>query len=308
MTKIIMAVVMMYFLSGLAVGQDKAIQDMQTTTNRAFVDDTTHKKGWKFGALINVGVAQGSSQNWVAGAEKFSLSLNGYLNLSANFKKGKHKWTNSLDLLYALVNTTSQGVRKNDDRIDYFSKYTYQFKPKWGAGIVGNLRTQFTDGYDYNEDPKRRTSDFFAPAYITLAPGIDYLPWPYLSIFLSPAAGKWTVVANHQFELGPLYDVDPYQKVKIEFGAFLSTAFSKEVFKNVLVKSRLDFYSNYLKNPQQIDVFWTNIIAMKINKFLAVTYNFDLIYDADIKAFGPNNDESGVQLKSLLSVGFTGKL
>ena len=308
MRKLFAAVITMCLFSDLLIAQDKTIQEMQNTSNRALVDDTTHKAGWKFGALFNLGVAQGSSKNWVAGAEKFSLSLNGYANFTAILKKGRHKWANNLDLFYALVNTTSQGIRKNDDRIDFYSKYTYQLKPKWAAGIVGNLRTQFADGYNYNETPQKRTSDFFAPAYITVAPGIDYKPWPYLALFLSPTAGKWTVVANHPFELAPLYDVDPYQKVKIEFGAYFSAVFSKEVFKNVLVKSRLDLYSNYLKNPEQVDVFWTNIIGMKINKYLTVTYNFDLIYDADIKAFGPNNDESGIQLKSLLSVGFSARL
>src|SRR4030095_1603567 len=119
----------------------------------------------------------------------------------------KHKWINSLDLLYAMINTTSQGVRKNDDRIDLYSKYTYQFRPKLGVGAVGNFRSQFADGYDYNETPKKRISDWFATAYFTLAPGLDWTPTPYLSVFISPISGRWIVVANHPFELAPLYGV-----------------------------------------------------------------------------------------------------
>ncbi|WP_315819916.1 hypothetical protein [Paraflavitalea speifideaquila] len=59
--------------------------------------------------------------------------------------------------------------------------------------------------------------------------------------------------------------------------------------------------------PQNVDVFWTNAIVMKVNKFLNVTYNFDLIYDDDVRQFGPNENAAGVQLRSLLGVGFSAK-
>jgi hypothetical protein len=301
-------VIFLVCVAGIVYGQDPTVKDLQSTTNKALTDDTTHKVGWKFGGLINLGLAQGSLSNWAAGGEDYSLTLNSYLNLYANLKRGKHKWINSLDLFYAIVNTESQGLRKNDDRIDFYSKYTYQFRPKLGAGVVGNFRSQFADGYDYNESPKKRISDWFAPAYFTLAPGLDWTPTPYLSVFISPISGRWTVVANHPFELAPLYGVDPNQKVKIEAGAFLSALFNKEVIKNVLVKSRLDLYSNYLKKPENIDIFWTNIIGMKINKYLTVTYNFDLIYDDDIRIFGPNGDAPRTQIKSLLSIAFSARL
>ncbi len=303
-------IIVILLLCSTAVGyaQDPTVKELQGTGQKSFVDDTTHKTGWKKGALINLGLAQGSTSNWAAGGEKFSLSVNSYVNLFANLKRDKYKWINYLDLFYAVVNTSSQGVRKNDDRIDFYSKYTYLLRPKLAVGVVGNFRSQFTDGYDYNETPKQRISDWFAPALFTLAPGVDWTPTPYLSVFISPISGRWTVVANHPFELAPLYGVDPDQKVKIEAGAYLSALFNREVLKNVLVKSRLDLYSNYLHKPLNIDVFWTNIIGMKINKILTVTYNFDLIYDDDVRIFGPSGTAPRTQIKSILTVGFTARL
>ncbi|MET0242753.1 MAG: hypothetical protein ABW174_04770, partial [Flavitalea sp.] len=56
--------------------------------------------------------------------------------------------------------------------------------------------------------------------------------------------------------------------------------------------------------PQNVDVFWTNLIVMKVNKFLNVTYNFDLIYDDDVKQFGDEKTSPAAQLRSLLAVGF----
>jgi hypothetical protein len=121
-----------------------------------------------------------------------------------------------------------------------------------------------------------------------------------------------------------LYGVDPKRKVRAEVGGFASINFGKEIFKNIHYKSRMDLYANYLaterftatgpgqldieKNapkPQNVDVFWTNLIVMKVNKFLNVTYNFDLIYDDDVRQFGDDKSSAAAQLRSLLAVGFS---
>lgn len=294
------------FTSLQIFAQDQTVKDLETTARKELADDTSHKAGWKTGALFNLGLAQGNSSNWAAGAEKNSFAINTYVNLFANLKRGKHVWRNNLDLFYAQITTTSQGTRKNDDRIDLYSKYTYKFKPKWGVGVVGNLRTQFTDGYDYNKTPKEWTSSFFAPAYMTIAPGIDWTPTDYFSIFLSPVSGRWTYVGIDS--LAKFYSIDPGKKWRSEFGAFMSINFNKEIMKNVIYKSRLDLYSNYLHNPKNVDVFWTNIVALKVNKWLTVTYNLDMIYDDDVRIFGDNGTSPALQLKSLLSVGFSARL
>ena len=69
-------------------------------------------------------------------------------------------------------------------------------------------------------------------------------------------------------------------------------------------KSRLDLYSNYLKNPQNIDLYWTNLLNMKLTKYLTLTYSLDMIYDDDVRLFGPNNTSPATQIKSMLGVGF----
>ena len=287
--------------------QDATVKSMQETGTRDIPDDTTHKRGWRKGINMSLGIAQGNTSNWAAGGEQSSFSINTYVNMYAILKDGKHRWLNNLDLFYALMNTTSQGVRKNDDRIDFFSKYSYLMKKKWGFGAVMNFRTQFARGYNYNKTPKEWISDFMAPGYLTLAPGINWQVADYASVFISPISGRWTFVTRP--ELVSLYSVDSGRTVRTELGAYLTANIKKEIMKNVTLSSRLDLYSNYLEGkPQNIDVFWTNVIIMKVNKFLGVTYNFDLIYDDDIRAFGPNLNSPATQIKSLLSVGITAKL
>ena len=282
--------------------------------------DGKMKGSWTRGGLLSLMVAQGSSANWASGAERFSLSLNGYANLFANKKWGRNAWDNSLDLSYGILNTSSFGLRKNDDRLDFITKYSRQIKKNIYFATLFNFRTQFADGFDYSVTPKRRISDWFAPAYAVLGPGFEWKPNSWFSLFGSPVAARTVLFTNkpysYEFQGGlkpdgsteiPLsskYGVDPVRQVDFQLGAFVSMGVKKEIFKNVSVKSRFDVYSNYLQNtPLNLDVFWTNALVMKVNNWLNVTYNIDVIYDDDIKLFGPNRNAARTQFRSMLGVG-----
>ena len=323
--------------------QDPSVKEIQKESQRKSEKDTT--SGWKKGGVISVNIGQGSSHNWASGAEKFSFSTAATVSLTANKTAGKFFWNNSLDLGYAIVNTHSFGSRKTDDKIDFFSKIGRDISGTLSIAGVLNFRSQFSKGYDYNylgKGLKRRTSSFMAPAYLIMAPGIDWHPTTFFSIFFSPVSVRMVFVTNDpksyyysggviptggfEVPLAVLYGVDPNRKVRTELGGFLSTNFNKEIVKNVSFKSRLDLYSNYLQtarftvtgpdqvqtskigsHPEKIDIFWSNLIAMKVNRFLNVTYNFDLIYDDDVRQFGPNKNSPGTQIRSLLGVGFSAK-
>jgi len=322
MRKLLLALGISAFSIGAFAQPDKAMADMALSSK----DNKGKTKGaWTTGGLLSLNVAQGSSENWAAGAERFSLSINGYANLFANKKWGKNAWDNNLDLSYGILNTTSQGLRKNDDRVDFLSKYSRQIKKNLNFATLLNFRSQFADGFDYSGPTKRRISGWFAPAYITLGPGFEWKPTSWFSIFASPASARVVLVTNRpysfQFQGGvkpdgsaetPLalnYGVDPIRKVDFQLGAFVSAGFNKEIFKNVSYKSRFDVYSNYLQSsPLNLDVFWTNAIVMKVNNWLNVTYNIDVIYDDDIRQFGPNKNAARTQYRSLLGVGLATRL
>lgn len=330
------------------LAQDAGVKDMHNQAARSGkADEKNSNKTWKTGGTFSINFGQGGSRNWAAGAEKYSFSLAAYASFYANRHVGKWNWNNTLDLGYAFVNTASQGVRKNDDKIDLFSKLGRDLNSKVSLALVGNFRSQFTNGYSYNYLGKyqRRISGFFAPAYATLAPGFDWHPNADFSVFVSPVSARTVIVTaqpksyyfpggvipaadggGYELPLAAMYGVDPARQVRFELGGFASVNFKKEIMKNVTYKSRLDLYSNYLKSyrftatgpdqlaivetkpkPQNVDVFWTNTINMKVNKWLQVTYNFDLIYDDDVRQFGPNKTSAATQLRSLLGVGLAAK-
>jgi len=293
-------------VSFFASAQDKTVKDLQSDAGKSLTKDPndTIPKVWKTGGIFTLNVAQGTLSNWVGGGDKFTLSVLGFLNLYAFYKEGRHVWDNNLDLGYGFTKTTSLGERKADDRIDLYSKYGYEIAPKWYLSGLLNFRTQFAKGYRYSKDSldrdvKTLSSASFAPAYLLLSVGIDYRPVDYFSVFISPLTERLLFVTNDSLSSVGAYGVDPGKKVKSEIGAFLSAKFNKEVAKNIVYTSRLDLFSNYERNPQNVDLYFTNVLAMKVNRFISANIALDLLYDDDaIKK---------LQVRELFGAGFSAK-
>ena len=104
------------------------------------------------------------------------------------------------------------------------------------------------------------------------------------------------------------YGVDPGKKSKNEIGAFVSVNYLSNLNKIITYKGRLDLFSNYQHNPQNIDVLMNNMFTAKLSKVLTASVGLDLIYDDDVKLFGKNHDSPALQLKSLIAVGLSVKL
>ncbi len=309
--KKILSLALILVICNTANSQDGTVKDLKKDAEKSIQKDPndTTKKTWKTGGTFNFNINQGSQSNWSAGGDKFSFSLNSYLNLYGFYKKGKHSWDNNLDLAYGVVNTTSLGSRKASDRIDLLSKYGYGLSKKWNAALLFNARTQFAKGYAYSKtvadkDTSAVISDFFAPAYLLLSLGFDYKPNNDLSIFISPITARYVIVTNDL--LAPKYGLDSGKNVKNEIGAFLSVNYQKNIGKKFTYKTKLDLFSNYRKNPGNIDVFWTNVITASITKYINFSFNLDMIYDDDTRNVNPVKGPAPQWLE-LMGIGFAYK-
>ncbi|RYF86730.1 MAG: DUF3078 domain-containing protein, partial [Chitinophagaceae bacterium] len=233
----------------------------------AAAQSTKSSNRFKTGGMITLMGGQSGTRNWApAGEEKFSLTAYGNLQLWANkeWAAGRNRWTNNLELAYALINTTSNGVRKIDDKFDLYSKYSHDLKnTQWALGMVANLRTQLVNGYDYSEDVRKRISGFFAPAYISFSPGIQFASKnKALNLHVGPGV-RWVTVTNGPYSLvyqggekpdgtterplASLYGVKPEREVRFEVGPYLSGSFNKEIFKNVTWRTRADVISDIIE-------------------------------------------------------------
>jgi hypothetical protein len=103
--------------------------------------------------------------------------------------------------------------------------------------------------------------------------------------------------------------------IRNEFGGFIRILFKKDIMKNVNLSTKAEFFSNYLDNPQNIDVNWEVLINMKVNTLINVNLSTQMIYDHDIpvpvernvngtkiKGTGPR-----LQFKEVLAIGISYK-
>lgn len=253
---------------------------------------------WKSGGFIGLNFTQVNLSQWAQGGEN-SLSLASTVNLFANYKTDKVDWQNSLDLGYAILRTTTGGVKKSDDKIDFTSKYSRNLSKHWLYGALVNFKSQFTNGYNYPDD-STVISKFMSPGYITVALGFTYKPVDYFEVFLSPATGKFTMVTDKFLSDIGAYGVDPGKTVRTEFGAYLNAKFKKDIMTNVTLSSKLELFNNYTdkdkNNAKKIDVNWETALNMKVNKYITASITTTVLYDANIV--------ERTQFKELLGIGF----
>jgi len=264
--------------------------------------------GWKRGIVTGINLAQTALVNWSAGGES-SVAFNGMVSTFANYKDTTSEWVNTLDVGFGMLQQGKGRFIKTDDRFDILSKYGVKAFSNFNYAILVNFKTQFAPGYNYPNDSVK-ISNLLAPAYLLAAVGLNYVPSSYFNAFLAPLAGKLTIVNDDALSASGAYGVVPGKKTKGEFGGYVRIAYSRsdfkgEFLKNIALTSKLDLFSNYLKDPQNIVFNWENLIAMKVNKYISVNINTHLMYDANIKV---NGAKAKLQFKEILGVGFFLKL
>jgi hypothetical protein len=270
-------------------------------------------KGWKKGGVINISTAQTSLTNWAAGGQS-SIAIGGLLSLFAHNKQEKSLWENYLDIAYgSMKQGKDAGWWKTDDKIDFTSKYGLKAAEKfYYAGLV-NFKTQLTNGYNYPDD-EVKISGLFAPAYLLGALGIDYRPGENFTLFFAPVTLKMTFVNDNDLADAGAFGVDPGDHLRSEFGGYLRAFLKKDLMENITFQTKVDLFSNYLDNPECIDVSWEALLSMKVNKFISATLSTHLLYDDDVDIAIDSNDDGTddefgprVQFKEVLAIGFSMK-
>lgn len=278
------------FIAGLLI---TAAGYSQTPTDTSLAAADT---SWKKGGFTSLSFTQVSLSNWAAGGED-AYSGVAILSLFANYAKDNTAWDNSLDLAYGLIKSGDADVRKNEDKIDLNTKYGRKAFGKFFYSALVNFKSQFTNGYNYPDD-STIVSKFAAPAYLTVALGLDYKPNEFFSAFISPATGKFTFVSDQKLADAGAYGVDPAEydalgaktaggkTIRTEFGAYFRAKFQKDVAKNFNLSTTLNLFDNYTdkneSNRDNIDVNWETMLTLKAGKLIAVTLFTNLIYDHDI--------------------------
>lgn len=295
---------------------------------------------WVYNGILTVGTNGAFLHNWAAGGELGSMLINGIFSGRLDRLNHQDIWSNTLDMTYGLTYNFSTGFvpRKTDDRIDFTSKYGIKLDSARDFFVTGlaNFRSQFTKGYDYSRTnwDSVSTSDFLSPAFLTQALGLEYRKGSDISLFLSPVAAREVLAKSFYTSMSPegAFGV-PYGKTSVfQLGAYFSGRYVININKNMIFKTRLDLYSNYLAkdtkdstgaivkrdNPGNLNVLFDNLFSWKISKYFNTTLGVTMIYDnntpyisttvdpntgATIPKNEPGAGLGWVQLKSVFTFG-----
>lgn len=176
-------------------------------------------KYWTSSLKTQINIGQTSLTNWAAGGDNLVVSMQGFIDAGANYKKSALFWNNRLQLEYGFLYASSKPIlQKNTDRIYLESKFGYQAIENLFLSANFDFKSQFSNTYEYptptkksdgtafgpDEKPtkadwssaKKLKSGFLSPAYTNLALGIDYKPFKWLSLNLAPLTGGFVIVKD----------------------------------------------------------------------------------------------------------------
>ncbi|PKB16789.1 DUF3078 domain-containing protein [Flavobacterium sp. 5] len=305
MKKILLLAILLQF-SGKILAQSSEKELIKKTEDAAKTVDDTIKNGWMSNGKLTFLFNQASFNNWIAGGEN-SFSGNLGVDYKIDYKKNTFSWENRILASYGLLQTQSASFeKKTDDQLEINSIIAKRTDgSNWYYSFLANFRTQFTKGYLYSKDEngaeiREENTNFMSPGYLLFGPGMYWKKTENFKINFAPLTSKFTFVDSFYTSVpdyvdGSYFGVNANKSVLYQLG-FNATGYYKfTLMENVTAENLLNLYSNYLKDPQNIDINYNLIIVMKINKILTANFNFQAIYDDD--AF------SGFQTKEVFGVG-----
>ncbi|MCO4292320.1 DUF3078 domain-containing protein [Solitalea sp. MAHUQ-68] len=293
------------------------------TCFKAFSQETDSIPAWKIDGTNTFLFSQAGFNNWAAGGQN-SLTFIAGFKLTANRVTPKNNWETIFDSAFGTQRLESKEYRKTEDRFELNSKFGIKASDKLYTTFLVSLRSQFIVGFKYADNSApTKVSDFLSPGYLTASVGLDYKPYPGLSLFISPVASRSTIVLDQDLANQGAYGVtkavvdDQGNIIRKgsnylqQVGLSSSFRYAGKLFENVNLNTKLDLFSTY-ENLNSIDAYWEALFDCKINRFLTATLSTGLIYDQkvlitkieDVNGVPTPVSRPRVQFKEIISLGF----
>lgn len=293
--------------------------------HRGLSQDTIAKKKvvkWhRFEGNIGVTFNQLAITHWAAGGES-NMSGKATAAFKYTYNRSMFNYvTTGLFIYGAQSFPKDKRWEKTEDRLELSMTMTHNNKKNLTFTAITMLKTQFTNGYSYPND-SIPISKFFAPAYLTLSIGYTYNIHDIVSIFISPAAGKFTFVNDQTLADKGSFGVEagywnviegdstwiPGKKFLGELGFNVLIKYKQDFKNNVSIFSTLNLYNNYMdvnrSNRWNIDVDWETGIKFTISKCISTIINVHLIYDDNVKFLIDDREKPILQCKESLGITF----
>ena len=265
---------------------DDRLKEIREASKKELADSV-----WVFGGGAGIDFAQLALINPRVGAGANRIGFGGLINLYANYKKDKFAWRNSgsLQLAAQRIGGKNSPFEKNLDILRLTSRASY--RPGTGklfGAIEADAITLLLPTYEGNVlkpigENKNTIAQFFSPIQVIVSPGIEYKHNDHLSILYSPASLKLIYVGNDSIAALNVHGNKPGENSFLMLGSNLKVAYNNKFLNNRITwDSALDLFSNYIENPQNIDILWTNDLGIQIIKNLSLNLVTQLFYDDDV--------------------------
>ena len=254
----------------------------------------------KITTLLN----QSQYKNWIAGGVN-NLSLTLILDYDFTLKNGDLEWINRIDGAYGLVKNQDEDIKKNEDRLELYSLLALKNKGRWSYSAVFNLKSQWSNGYEYAPLPngiidRTLTTKFLSPAYSLVGLGMFYKRddnfWFNYALLSARYIMVNTVFTESLLDGENYFGVEMGKSGRFEAGGIISAYYKKEIMKNMHMENKLNLFQNYLEDPLNIDVDYTLSLEFTINQFFSTNILVQILYD--------DNAIPEIQLKEVFGVSF----
>ncbi|MDG1778271.1 MAG: DUF3078 domain-containing protein [Flavobacteriaceae bacterium] len=247
---------------------------------------------WTKKGIITFLVNQSSFENWIAGGISNVSGALG-LNYDFNYQKNDWTWENKLIANFGLTKIKDQDIQKSSDLLEWNSVVGKKAKGYWYYSAFLNFKTQFAD--DLNKDTKGPTK-FLSPGYLQFGPGLLWKKSDHLKVNIAPATSRLIIVDKDLTEPDKAYfGVEEGKSTRYEFGASVGAYYKLDLMKNISMENILNLYSNYLEDPQNVDLDYTMNLVMSVNDFISANLSYQTIYD--------DNAFKGLQTRQVFGIG-----
>ena len=251
------------FLTANCVTADSGLM-AQTTKPDTLRSDTVNV--WVPTMVTALNLSQLAFNNWTQGGSN-SLSWTVTGNVGYDYKGEEWGLNNHLKLAYGKTKLGNQGAITTDN--EFSLDNVLLFKAGWAVKpfFSNEIITTLTAGYN-NKDSL--IADFFDPGYVTQSIGFSYDKLEAFTTRLGLAAQEIFTNKYRQY-------TEDSTAFQLKTGLESVSHVKLQIADNMLYTSGLRLFTTF--NHLDIwDVRWDNTIAAKVNSFIVVNFNFQLVY------------------------------
>ncbi len=228
--------------------------------------------------VTGVNISQIAFDNWTQGGSN-ALTWTATANVGMDYKTDHWTLRNHGRVAYGRTKLGGQGYITNDNELFLENVLSYNFgwatDPFFSNAVISTV----TRGYSYSTGKPVLIADFFDPGYVTQSLGFSYTKLQFFSTRLGLATQEVFANKYRQYTDNPSTP-NKVEAFKFETGLESVSQAKLQIADNVLLTTGLRLFTRF-ENLTVWDVRWDNVVAAKVNSFINVNFNYQLVYQKD---------------------------